>query len=296
MNKKMTVAASMALNFLSSVMIIWANKMVFVSGFECPLTLTILHFISSFFGLAICVQVGVFQAKIIPFQSLISISIAFSGFVILNNLSLRFNSISTYQLLKVLTTPAIVFIQYFIYSTRIAFFKILSLIPICLGVILATFSPSREASPSSSSGIWFGILGVIVTSVYQIWVKTEQTRLDVTPQQLLLLQAPLSALILLPFAVFSETSCISRIHVSTWTLFLILGSSILAFLVNISIFLVIRSSSPLAYNVLGHLKLCVILTSGYTLFGESFTVQSLIGVFIAFIGIVWYTHISLVKR
>jgi solute carrier family 35 protein E3 len=67
----------------------------------------------------------------------------------------------------------------------------------------------------------------------------------------------------------------------------------LAFLVNLSIFLIIGNTSPLTYNVLGHAKLCVILFSGYTLFGEQCTILNLSGVLLALGGVVSYTHLSL---
>jgi solute carrier family 35 protein E3 len=44
--------------------------------------------------------------------------------------------------------------------------------------------------------------------------------------------------------------------------FAIALSSALSFGVNLSIFLVIGKTSPIAYNVLGHFKLCVVLISG----------------------------------
>jgi solute carrier family 35 protein E3 len=70
-------------------------------------------------------------------------------------------------------------------------------------------------------------------------------------------------------------------------------SALLAFLVNLSIFLVIGKTSPVSYNVLGHAKLLVILVSGYTIFSEPYGVQNVIGVTSAVIGIVWYTHLKL---
>jgi len=271
----------MAVNFLSSVGIVWANKMVFNKGFACPTSLTILHFVSTFLGLAVCARIGLFQVKKIPLVSVVPISTVFAGFVLFNNLSLKLNAVGTYQLLKVLTTPTIVAIQFFFYRTSLSKSKILSLMPICLGVVLATV-PSVEID---ARGIFFGLAGIVSTSIYQVWVKTEQTRFLVTSQQLLLLQSPLSAFLLLPFAECELPPVASLVWISI--------SSTLAFLVNLSIFLIIGNTSPLTYNVLGHAKLCVILFSGYTLFGEQCTILNLSGVLLALGGVVSYTHLSL---
>ena len=45
-------------------------------------------------------------------------------------------------------------------------------------------------------GTVFAMLGLASTSLYQIWVKTEQKALDLSPWQLLYLQAPMSCLLL----------------------------------------------------------------------------------------------------
>lgn len=65
--------------------------------------------------------------------------------------------------------------------------------------------------------------------------------------------------------------CLVLIHEIGWmeydytstSLSYIFASCMLAFCVNLSIFLVIGKTDPIAYNVLGHFKLCVILLTGY---------------------------------
>jgi solute carrier family 35, member E3 len=52
-------------------------------------------------------------------------------------------------------------------------------------------------------------------------------------------------------------------------------SSLFAFMVNLSIFLVIGKTSAVSYNVLGHAKLCCILVSGYVVFQEPATAKNI---------------------
>lgn len=47
---------------------------------------------------------------------------AFCAFVAFNNLSLQYNGVSFYQLMKILTTPAVVVLQ-------LVFFKVLCMLP-----------------------------------------------------------------------------------------------------------------------------------------------------------------------
>jgi len=71
----------------------------------------------------------------------------------------------------------------------------------------------------------------------------------------------------------------------TW----IMVSCVLAFCVNLSIFLTIGYTSPISYNVLGHFKLCVITIGGIILFREDANQQKILGVIMALVGIIWYS-------
>ena len=73
-------------------------------------------------------------------------------------------------------------------------------------------------------------------------------------------------------------------------LYLILLSCILAFLVNLSIFLTIGRTSPITYNVLGHFKLCVVTIGGTFFFHEDTNARKVFGVAVALLGITMYTY------
>jgi len=75
------------------------------------------------------------------------------SFVVFNNLSLQYNSVGFYQLMKVLTTPVVVVLQNFMYGVDLPAQLKLALVPVCLGVALATvndfsFNPVRPFYPS----------------------------------------------------------------------------------------------------------------------------------------------------
>lgn len=54
--------------------------------------------------------------------------------------------------------------------------------------------------------------------------------------------------------------------------------------VNLSTFLVIGTTSPVTYQVLGHLKTCLVLSFGYTLLHDPFTMRNILGILIAIFG------------
>ena len=73
-------------------------------------------------------------------------------------------------------------------------------------------------------------------------------------------------------------------------MYFILLSCLLAFLVNLSIFLTIGKTSPITYNVLGHFKLCVVTIGGTLIFNEDTNPRKITGVAVALFGITMYTY------
>lgn len=70
----------------------------------------------------------------------------------------------------------------------------------------------------------------------------------------------------------------------------IILSCLIAVSVNFSTFLVIGKTSPVTYQVLGHLKTCMILTFGYTLLHDPFTYRNVLGILVAIIGMGLYSY------
>lgn len=60
--------------------------------------------------------------------------------------------------------------------------------------------------------------------------------------------------------------------------------------VNFSTFLVIGKTSPVTYQVLGHLKTCLVLGFGYTLLHDPFTDRNIIGILVAIFGMGLYSY------
>lgn len=70
----------------------------------------------------------------------------------------------------------------------------------------------------------------------------------------------------------------------------IILSCLISVSVNFSTFLVIGKTSPVTYQVLGHLKTCLVLAFGYVLLHEPFSWRNILGILIALIGMVLYSY------
>ena len=112
--------------------------------------------------------------------------------------------------------------------------------------------------------------------------------------QLLSYQAPLSALLLVGFVpIFDNYTQIVAYKMTFLAGSAIAASACLAFLVNMSTFMIIGKMSAITYNVAGHAKLCFVLAMGYLLFDNKFSWLNMIGVSVAIAGVVAYSVIKL---
>eukprot|EP01147_Barroeca_monosierra_P004515 gene4515-8556_t len=175
-----TTQLFMILNYTSSISIVFLNKIAYRDGFP-SITLTMLHFILTYVGLKysfafvplkICAAFGIFQVKRINVMEVLPLCLAFCGFVVFTNLSLLYNTVGFYQLAKVMTTPAIVFIHRMFYQQTYSWQILFSLADVSVNLL----------------GLIFATCGIVVTAIYQIWVKTKQQDLEVSAFQLLYYQ------------------------------------------------------------------------------------------------------------
>ncbi|KAK4535733.1 hypothetical protein CDCA_CDCA06G1758 [Cyanidium caldarium] len=290
----------MALNFCSSILIVVTNKYAMDHlEFHFGTTLTLFHFLCTAALLALCAHgLRLFSVKPCDLRKVAKLAAGGAGFVVLTNLSLQHNSVGFYQVMKVMTTPTIVFLEAVIYHKHLENDLKLALAPVCLGVIITTVTDFRLNLP----GTLIAMAGVVVTSFYQIWSGTLQRSLNLSALELQYYASPLSALFLVPCVPLFDNwrlrdpESIFTYDFSPYSLLVIGVTGALAFLVNVSIFLVIGKTSPVTYNVLGHAKTAVIITSDFLFFGRPANFQNAFGVVLTMLGVMWYTHLKLQKQ
>lgn len=72
-------------------------------------------------------------------------------------------------------------------------------------------------------------------------------------------------------------------------------SCLLSVSVNFSTFLVIGKTSPVTYQVLGHLKTCLVLAFGYVLLHDPFSWRNIFGIAVAMVGMILYSYICSIE-
>ncbi|KAK3006594.1 hypothetical protein RJ639_016489, partial [Escallonia herrerae] len=285
-----TVGA-LSLSVVSSVSIVICNKaLISTLGFTFATTLTSWHLLVTFCSLHVALWMKMFEHK--PFDPR-----AVMGFGILNgtsigllNLSLGFNSVGFYQMTKLAIIPCTVFLETLFFRKIFSRNVQLSLLVLLLGVGIATVTDLQL----NVLGSVLSLLAVLTTCVAQIMTNTIQKRFKVSSTQLLYQSCPYQAIILFLTGPFVDglltNQNVFAFKYTPQVLAFIVLSCLISVSVNFSTFLVIGKTSPVTYQVLGHLKTCLVLAFGYVLLRDPFSWRNILGILIAVVGMILYSY------
>eukprot|EP00760_Papus_ankaliazontas_P004559 PhM_4_TR11956/c0_g1_i1/m.87318/K15285/SLC35E3; solute carrier family 35, member E3 len=283
---------SLCLNVISSVGVIFINKrLVFgVAEFHFGTALTMIHFLVTFMGCLLFARYGFFEIKRVEVKRVMSICFAFCGYVVFNNLSLLYNSVTIYQISKILCTPVIVAVEWHVYGKRQTRETLLALLPVCLGIFITVYA---DTTINPTGAFWAG-MAIVANSLYTIWGKTKMQELNLGPMQILTYQAPISFVILLFCVPFFDPVTKLMVYpiLSTKALLCIGASCVFAFGVNFSFFLFVSQTSPLTTNVLGYLKTALVFVGGFVFFDDALTVQNVLGITVTLVGLAMYSAVK----
>ncbi|KAL7626828.1 hypothetical protein AAE478_003602 [Parahypoxylon ruwenzoriense] len=281
-------------NTLATIAIVFTNKAIFSdpSLKLAQLTFAAFHFFMTWLLLFTLSRprFAYFTPRRTTLREIIPLSVAMSLNVILPNLSLAFSTVTFYQVARILLTPTVATMDFVLYKSILPRNAILALIPACLGVGMVSYYDSLPADDAnvkttSSLGVLFAFSGIFASSLYTVWIKSYQRKLQISSMQLLFNQAPVSAFLLLYAIPFVDTfPTWTEVPVGRWLM--ILMSGIFAALINLSQFFIVGQTGPVSSTVVGHLKTCLIVALGWATSGRSVGDKSVIGVFIAIGGII----------
>ncbi|RWR79035.1 hypothetical protein CKAN_00759200 [Cinnamomum micranthum f. kanehirae] len=282
---------ALSLSVVSSVSIVICNKALISSlGFSFATTLTSWHLLVTFCSLHVALWMKLFEHK--PFDAR-----AVMGFGILNgisigllNLSLGFNSVGFYQMTKLAIIPCTVLLETLFFRKQFSRSIQFSLTILLLGVGIATVTDLQL----NVLGSILSLLAVVTTCVAQIMTNTIQKRFKVSSTQLLYQSCPYQAMTLFvtgPFLDWLLTNQnVFAFKYTPQVLVFIVLSCLISISVNFSTFLVIGKTSPVTYQVLGHLKTCLVLGFGYVLLHDPFSLRNIFGILIALVGMIIYSY------
>ncbi|CAG8949730.1 hypothetical protein HYFRA_00004049 [Hymenoscyphus fraxineus] len=291
LRKRVIDVACIGLNIMSTVTLVFLNKWILQDKQlrKMQISFAMWHFTCTTIVLWIASQspFRLFAPVRLPFFQMIPLCSFFAGFLILGNLSLALNSIGFYQLAKIMTTPSVALLQYFFLGKSITLLTMGTLASVCIGVGLT----NSGAAGTSAVGASIAVAAFTVTAFYAVWIDKKMRDFNVSSSQLLLNQAPISALLLAFLVPFFDTmpdvSLISRD-----TLIALLLSGLAAASLNLSQFLIIGRMSALTYGVASNVKTIIILTYGWFSEGRILTATDALGIVLALGGATVYSQLS----
>ncbi|OIW09830.1 hypothetical protein TanjilG_32268 [Lupinus angustifolius] len=284
--------------YFSNIGVLLLNKyLLSYYGYKYPIFLTMLHMLSCFGYSHVAINVlEVVPAQHIQskkqFLKIFALSIIFCFSVVCGNTSLRYIPVSFNQAIGA-TTPFFTAIFAYVITCKKETGEVyLALLPVVFGIVVA--------SNSEPSFHLFGFLvcigstaGRALKSVVQgILLTSEGEKLH--SMNLLLYMAPMAALILLPFTLYIEGNVLgTTIHKAKgdpYVVFLLLGNATVAYLVNLTNFLVTKHTSALTLQVLGNAKAAVAAVVSVLIFRNPVTAMGMMGFVITIMGVVLYSE------
>ena len=284
--------------YISNIGVLLLNKyLLSFYGYKYPIFLTMLHMCAcSGYSYAAVAWLGIVPRQYISsaqqLVKVISLSFIFSFSVVCGNTSLRYLPVSFNQAIGATTPFFTAIFAVMITCKRESNVVYMALIPVVLGIVVA-----------SRSEPLFHLLGFLVClgstagralkSVVQgILLTSEAEKLH--SMNLLLYMAPISGLILLPFTLMWEGNVlaltIDKAKEHPFILLLLFANMTIAYLVNLTNFLVTKHTSALTLQVLGNAKAAVAAAVSVLIFRNPVTIMGMIGFIVTIMGVVMYSE------
>ena len=204
------------------------------------------------------------------------------------NLNLAANSVGFYQLSKLACIPVTLLIEKVCHEKTPSLTVLLTLLPLLVGVGIGTVNDVTM----NVIGTTYALLAVLAASLAQIFTSNVQKELECNAMQLLYHTSPLIVLqMMVATPMFHSVGSLVESQPSLVASMHIFLSCVLAFGVNVSNYMVLGLTSPLTYQVVGHLKTILILVIGSVTFKTIPTPSVAFGMSLAVFGGKEYTEV-----
>ena len=161
--------------------------------FIYPATIACIHFTTTAGGLWGARQLGAFEGFDLHFKYVAALAVVGSVSVATATFSLMLNSVTTYQIAKLLLAPGIALIEAYWLGRQFTVQVFISLAFVLAGVVLFILgTPALTAS-----GVAVAAAFVLSSTLQQVMVWSYQARFKIEAHQLLAKVAPVQALLLL---------------------------------------------------------------------------------------------------
>jgi len=287
--------------FVNNIAVSIVNKMAFSSvDFHYPNTLSAVHMLVNGIGANVAMHAMDMESKEVDSKGkkiLVAFSVIFAANISVGNASINLVSLTFNQVMRSMVPAVLMLIAWAAQGKRFSAQKIKSVVPIILGVALATYGDMRF----SMLGFFMTCLCVVFAALKAIAAGSMLTGdYKLGAFDLLSRMAPLSFLWMSLAAVATgEVSDImarwSELR-GTWALQVVLFSAAISFTLNITSFMANKSTSALTLAIASNVKQVSLIVMATFIFVTPVSPANATGILVVFLGSGFYTKVTLDEK
>ncbi|KAF7196622.1 GDP-mannose transporter GONST5 [Pseudocercospora fuligena] len=289
----------LGLYFLLNLAVTLSNKALLRKA-SYPWLLTFSHAFSTSIGCSLLLVTGQMKLSKLTLRenlTLVAFSTLFTLNIAISNVSLALVSVPFHQVVRSTTPVATILIYRFVYNRSYSRDTYISMIPLILGVGLATFGDYYF----TAVGFSLTFLGVILAAIKGVATNRLMTgSLKLPAMEVLFRMSPLAALQCLLYAAGSGE--ITKLQASSTGLFTtsfligIITNALMAFGLNLVSFQTNKVAGALTISVCGNVKQCLTIFLGIILFNVRIAPLNGLGMLVAMAGPAYYSKVELDRK
>ncbi|KAI0395874.1 triose-phosphate transporter family-domain-containing protein [Xylariaceae sp. FL0594] len=279
---------------LSSSVILFNKWVLFTAKFDYPLFLTTWHMVFATFMTQVMAKftttldsrhkvpmnTNTYMKAIVPIGIMFSLSLIFGNFAYL------YLSVSFIQMLKATNAVATLLATWAFGMAAPSLNKLLNVSAIVIGVAIASFGELKF----DGLGFIIQVTGIVCEALRLVMVQrllsSDEFKMD--PLVSVYYYAPACAVINGFFTLFIELPRMTMGDILQVGLITLIANAFVAFLLNVSVVLLIGKTNAVVLTMSGVLKDILLVVASMAIFGDPVTLQQYFGYSIALAGLVYY--------
>ncbi|KAK4046984.1 hypothetical protein OIV83_005670 [Microbotryomycetes sp. JL201] len=299
MDKFDTPTAWLIMYFAFNLGLTLYNKLV-LQGFPFAWTLTAIQMLGGTLGTQVALARGFFtQARLTTREGMIMIafSVLYTVNIAVSNLSLGLVSVPFHQVVRAMTPLFTIILAASLYGKRHSRDTYLSLIPVVMGVVFATYGDYS----ATAWGFVLTLIGTLLAALKTIVTNRVQVgRLKLHPLDLLIRMSPLAFCQCVFFGwssgeldrvrVYSATEMTRRKAIA------LAMNGAIAFGLNVVSFTANKKTSALTMTVAANVKQVLTIVLAVVIFNVQLNPMNLFGITLTLLGGAWYAKVELQEK
>ncbi|KAF9320003.1 UAA transporter [Podila horticola] len=291
----------LAMYFLLNLTLTIYNKAILSTfHFSFPWTLTGIHTLCSGVGALTMAHLGYFTpAQLGERENMVMLMFSFlyTLNIAISNVSLNVVSVAFHQVVRAMTPVFTIAISIVFLSKRYSFMTYLSLLPLLLGVYMATVGDYSY----TPIGFFLTVLGTVLAATKTVVTNRIQIgRLQLHPLDLLLRMSPLAFVQTVIFSwmkgELDEVVSFCKTDMSLKLVLALLVNGIIAFFLNYVSFTANKKTSALTMTVAANVKQVLSIVVAVTVFNTTIGFLNGLGIIMTLLGGACYSYVDLREK